>query len=74
MQECLAYFRLALADPDSVPSWDEWWAANRELVENTFSLVDYVRLKHRGLVGARQILDKLDAIPSPGTSPSQSAG
>ena len=61
MQECLAYFRLALADPSSAPSWSEWWAANRTLVENTFSLVDYVRLKHRGLVGAQQILDKLGA-------------
>ena len=61
MQECLAYFRLALAEPDRAPPWPEWWAANHDLVENTFSLVDYVRLKHRGLVGARQILDKLQA-------------
>ena len=63
MQECLAYFRLALADPASAPAWTEWWVANHDLVERTFSLVDYVRLKHRGLVGARQILDKLDALP-----------
>ena len=63
MQECLAYFRLALADPSRVPSWAEWWVANEGLVERTFSMVDYVRLKHRGLVGAKQILDKLDAAP-----------
>lgn len=63
MQECLDYFRKVLADPASAPPWSEWWAANQTLVENTFSLVDYVRLKHRGLVGARQILDKLDAPP-----------
>ncbi len=56
MQECLAYFRLALADPASAPTWPDWWAANQ-------TLVDYVRLKHRGLVGARQILDRLDAPP-----------
>ena len=63
MQQCLTYFRAAVADPDSVPAWSVWWATHRELVERTFSMVDYVRLKHRGLVGARQILDKLDAPP-----------
>ena len=55
--------RLYRADPSSAPPWPEGWAANQTLVENTFSLVDYVRLKHRGLVGAQQILDKLDAAP-----------
>ena len=63
MQECLAYFRLALADPASAPPWAEWWAAHRDLVERTFSLVDYVRLKHRGLIGAEQILRKLGELP-----------
>ncbi len=63
MQECLAYFRLALAEPDRVPPWAEWWAANADLVERTFSMVDYVRLKYRGLVGEQQILDKLHAPP-----------
>lgn len=57
--ECLAYFRAALADPDTVPTWPVWWAANADLVERTFSMVDYVRLKHRGLLGAKQILQKL---------------
>ena len=59
MQECLAYFRLALADPAAAPPW----ALNADLVERTFSLVDYVRLKHRGLLGAEQILHKLGEHP-----------
>ncbi len=63
MPECLAYFRLALADPASVPSWPEWWAKNEALVERTFSMVDFVRLKHRGLLGAKQILQKLGELP-----------
>jgi hypothetical protein len=58
MDECLNYFRQAIANPTSVPSWEEWWAANGDLVEQVFPLVDYVRLKHRGLLGARQILEK----------------
>ena len=63
MQQCLAYFRAAVADPDSVPAWPVWWATHRDLVERTFSMVDYVRLKHRGLLGAKQILQKLGELP-----------
>ncbi|HEX4611024.1 MAG TPA: hypothetical protein VH092_22730 [Urbifossiella sp.] len=53
MEDCLAYFRKAIADPRSVPPWSEWWAANVERVERVFPLLDYVRLKHRRLLGAR---------------------
>lgn len=63
MEECLAYFRQAIADPLSVPPWSVWWAANSELVERVFPLVDYVRLKHRRLTGARQILQKMGELP-----------
>lgn len=56
MDECLNYFRQAIADPRSVPPWSEWWARNAEVVENNFPLVDFVRLKYRRLLGARQIL------------------
>ena len=56
MEACLAYFRRALADPLSVPPWSEWWAANEELVQRVFPLIEYVRLKHRKLTGARQLL------------------
>jgi len=56
MDECLAYFRKAIHDPASVPPWSEWWAANAELVAHSFGFADYVRLKHRRLRGARQIL------------------
>lgn len=53
---CLAYFRQAIAHPQSVAPWSEWWTANLAEIERAFSLVDYVRLKHRRLKGARQIL------------------
>ena len=56
MDECLAYFRQALADPLSVPPWSEWWAANEGLVRRVFPHPEYVRLKHRRLSGARQLL------------------
>ena len=62
VNECLSYFRAALAHPDTVPPWNEWWAANELLVERTFSMLDYVRLKHRGLLGAKQILQKLGEL------------
>ncbi len=65
VNECLDYFRKALADPAGAPAWDDWWALNRDLVERTFSMVDYVRLKHRGLLGAEQILRKLGEDPKP---------
>ena len=62
IQASLAYFRKALAEPESVPSWETWWATNHDLVERAFSMVDYVRLKHRGLLGAKQILQKLGEL------------
>ena len=63
MEECLAYFRKAVHDPASVPPWSEWWAANAELVERIFPLFDFVRLKHRRLLGARQILQNSGELP-----------
>jgi len=70
MDECLAYFRKAIHDPASVPPWSAWWAANADLVAHSFGFADYVRLKHRRLRGARQILQMAgelpkDFIPSP---------
>ncbi|MFO0796379.1 MAG: hypothetical protein U0804_02820 [Gemmataceae bacterium] len=64
MDECLAYFRQAIADPQGVPPWPEWWAANAEVVEREFPLLDYVRLKHRQLLGARQILQNRGELPA----------
>lgn len=64
MDECLGYFRKAVSNPASVPPWSEWWAANAELVEHTFPLVDWVRLKHRGLLGAVQILQHRGELPA----------
>ncbi len=62
-ETCLIYFRRALEEPLSVPPWSEWWAANDELVSETFSMVDYVRLKHRKLLGAQQILQIAGELP-----------
>jgi len=72
MEECLIYFENAILRPDSVPSWEQWWAEKEELAATHFSLIDYVRLKHRHLRGARFILERLgrmakeappDAVP-----------
>jgi hypothetical protein len=73
VEECLAYFRRAVADPQSVPPWSEWWAANGELAERVFPLVDFVRLKHRRLRGARQILQHRGELPKDYVPPSASA-
>ncbi len=70
MDECLDYFRKAIADPRSVAPWSEWWAANVELVERTFPLVDYVRLRHRKLLGAQQILQYRGELPADYEPPS----
>ena len=70
MEECLAYFRQAIANPLSVPPWSEWWAANIERVERVFPLVDYVRLKHWKLRGARQILMIAKDLPEDYQPPS----
>ena len=66
---CRAYFRQAIANPQSVPPWSEWWAANAELVERVFPMIEFVRLKHRGLLGAQQHLQIIDK--SPDVSPPQ---
>lgn len=70
MEECLAYFRLAVKDPASAMPWSDWWKANVELVERTFPLVDYVRLKHRRLRGAREILQYAGELPNDYAPPS----
>lgn len=61
--ECLAYFRKAVTSPDSVPPWSDWWKQNESLVEEIFPLMEYVRLKHRRLLGARQILQAAGELP-----------
>lgn len=63
MEECLIYFRQAVNSPGQVQPWSEWWAANEELVGQSFSMVDYVRLKHRKLRGAREILHLKGELP-----------
>ena len=66
IEECLDYFRKALAEPDSVLPWADWWTIHADWVERTFPMIDYVRLKHRGLLGAEQILHKLCEHPKVG--------
>jgi hypothetical protein len=70
VEECLQYFRQAIADPKSVPPWSEWWAANADRVQEVFPLVDWVRLKHRKLLGARQILQHRNELPAEYLPPS----
>ena len=70
MEECLTYFRQALTDPRSVPPWSEWWAANAGLAERSFPLLEFVRLKHRRLRGARQMLQNAGELPEDYRSPS----
>ncbi len=60
---CRAYFRQAIANPESVLPWSEWWAANAERVERVFPMIEFVRLKHRGLLGAQQHLQIIDESP-----------
>jgi hypothetical protein len=69
MEECLAYFRLAVTDPASAVPWSDWWAANSELVAQVFPLVEFVRLKHRRLRGAREILIRLGELTADYRSP-----
>lgn len=70
IEECLVYFRQAIARPESVPPWSDWWQENEPLVERVFPLMEYVRLKHRKLLGARQILQRFDELPKDYTPPS----
>ncbi|MCA9093785.1 MAG: hypothetical protein KDA68_09885 [Planctomycetaceae bacterium] len=63
-EQCLAHFRKAVALPESVPPWTEWWRDNESLVEQAFPLMEYVRLKHRRLLGARQILQANGDLPT----------
>jgi hypothetical protein len=63
LEDCLIYFRQAVHEPQSVPPWSAWWAENEPVVGRVFSIVDYVRLKHRRLRGARQILQKAGELP-----------
>ena len=72
MDECLAYFRLAATNPASAPPWSQWWATNSELAAHVFSFADYVRLKHRRLRGARQILQRTGQLPADFQPPSHS--
>jgi len=72
LEQCLAYFRTAVQDPRSTVPWSEWWAENEMVAANAFSIVDYVRLKHRRLLGARQILQLRGELPKEFVPPSAS--
>jgi hypothetical protein len=69
MEECLAYFRQAVADPRSVPPWSAWWSVHEDLVQQVFPRMDYVRLRHRRLRGAREILQARGELPEDYTPP-----
>jgi hypothetical protein len=69
-EACLAYFRRAVSDPRCAVPWSTWWAENEPVVEQVFSLVDYVRLKYRKLRGAREILIRARELPPDFVPPS----
>lgn len=58
MEECLNYFRQAIERPGSVSPWAVWWAANEGKVRQAFPHEDYLRLKHRKLLGAATLLER----------------
>jgi hypothetical protein len=64
LEQCLAHFRQAVREPGSVAPWSAWWAENEPIAGRVFTIVDYVRLKHRRLLGARQILQKAGELPA----------
>lgn len=64
LDDCLDYFhKIVMGMPDT-PLWEEWYPANLETIEQVFSLHDYVRLKYRGVLGAKQILQRLGRLPA----------
>jgi hypothetical protein len=75
MEECLAYFRSAIAHPEAAPPWDEWWQANAEVVRRCFEKADYLNLKFRRLDAAWEILQRLGdpAMSLPQRTPALSA-
>jgi hypothetical protein len=56
VDECLVYFRQAVHSPATVPPWSAWWAENAEIARQVFPPLEFARLKHRRLRGAREIL------------------
>jgi hypothetical protein len=63
MDELLAYFRQVVLEPASATPWAQWWEQNIEQVQELFPLADYVRLKHRRVRGAREILLRAGHLP-----------
>jgi len=63
MDECLEYFKQAVIAPGSVSAWSEWWSQHDVLVRQSFPRADYLRLKHRRLAGARQLLQRSGLLP-----------
>ena len=63
MQEYLPYFRQVVTDPTNAEPWSRWWLVNEESVQRTLPLMEYVRLKHRRVRGAREILQRAGELP-----------
>lgn len=60
--ECLAFLKDAIENPPSTPSIHVWIAANLDSLESTFDRRDFLKFKHRGLIGARDVLERLNVI------------
>lgn len=62
MQDCLSYMQSAVTQPGSVEPWADWWSVNNETVRASFDRRDYLKLKFRKLIAAREILERLGRI------------
>lgn len=66
MEDCLSYMQSAVTKPGTVEPWAGWWLANQETVRITFDRRDYLKLKFRRLIAAREILERLGRIEPEG--------
>lgn len=63
MDAFLRYFRQVVTDPANAEPWSQWWATHEGEIQQTLPLVEYVRLKHRRVRGAREILQRAGELP-----------
>lgn len=56
MDEFLPYFRAAVEQPGSVPSWSRWWAEHRNRAEDLLDPADFELLRTGKLEAARMVL------------------
>jgi hypothetical protein len=60
--ECLAFLESAVLNPPPDPPLSDWVAANLDSLEAAFDRCDFLKLKHRGLGGARSVLERVGRL------------